>query len=141
MSKQRTYAESLARRCRHFSGLMQKTCRAGVAYADIRDESAGPGNGYRFPCFSDDGACTSCPSASFLTPEEVAEREAKSRRSTQRICTVRAAIVAHTEGKRGVGGSIPCPCCEGGTVRFSVSGYNGHIHAQCSTKGCAAWME
>lgn len=138
MRERRTYAESLARRCRHFNGLINDACRVGVSYEAIRDDSETP---YRYPCFGDSGACTTCPSASFLTPEEVADREAASKRSMERVCTVRAAIVAHTGGKRGVGGSIPCPCCEGGTVHFSVSGYNGHIHAQCSTKGCAAWME
>ena len=27
------------------------------------------------------------------------------------------------------------------TLQFSRSGYNGHIHAKCSTDKCVAWME
>lgn len=38
-------------------------------------------------------------------------------------------------------GNMKCPVCETGNLRYSRAAYNGHIHAQCSTKGCVAWME
>jgi hypothetical protein len=39
-------------------------------------------------------------------------------------------------------GTIDCPACNGvKTLRFSRAGYNGHIHAGCTTEGCVRWME
>lgn len=38
-------------------------------------------------------------------------------------------------------GSINCPVCNEGKLHYSRAGYNGHVHAQCSTNGCVAWME
>lgn len=59
----------------------------------------------------------------------------------------RAAIVEHLGGpwKKGTPsavGKIDCPVCGGKeTLAFRRAGYNGHIHAQCSTDGCVSWME
>jgi len=58
-----------------------------------------------------------------------------------RMMTARAVIVAHTEGKRGVGGVIECPVCKTGKLRFSVARCNGHVHAACTTDKCVRWME
>lgn len=38
-------------------------------------------------------------------------------------------------------GIMPCPCCKVGTLRYSRAAYNGHIHGNCTTTGCVAWME
>lgn len=38
-------------------------------------------------------------------------------------------------------GVITCPICGTGKLRYSRAGYNGHVHARCSTDGCVAWME
>ena len=38
-------------------------------------------------------------------------------------------------------GEITCPVCKTGKLRYSRFGYNGHVHARCSTKDCVAWME
>jgi hypothetical protein len=38
-------------------------------------------------------------------------------------------------------GKMPCPICGVGTLRYSRSSYNGHVHAQCSTETCVSWME
>jgi hypothetical protein len=73
--------------------------------------------------------------------EGAIKREAEFEESVKRVGVARAAIVEHTRGQRGVSGQMKCPCCEGGTLGFSVAGYNGHIHARCSTPGCANWME
>lgn len=37
-------------------------------------------------------------------------------------------------------GKTACPICSG-ELRYSRAGYNGHVHAKCSTDGCVAWME
>ena len=58
-----------------------------------------------------------------------------------KISDARKSIVAHSKGKRGVHGSLSCPICSEGVLKYSVSGYNGHIHAGCSTPGCVRWIE
>jgi hypothetical protein len=40
-----------------------------------------------------------------------------------------------------VAGDIQCPVCTTGKLHYRISNYNGHIHAQCDTKGCVRWME
>ena len=41
----------------------------------------------------------------------------------------------------GGAGSVPCPICQTGQLRYSVAGYNGHMHAACTTPNCMSWME
>jgi hypothetical protein len=38
-------------------------------------------------------------------------------------------------------GSIKCPICNLGELRYSRASYNGHVHARCSNKTCVSWME
>ncbi len=35
---------------------------------------------------------------------------------------------------------IECPVCKG-RLHLAQSSINGHVHGQCETKGCVAWME
>ena len=51
-------------------------------------------------------------------------------------------VVAEWRKKPPVGKSevIACPAC-GGKLHLSQSSYNGHVHGQCETSGCASWME
>lgn len=86
-----------------------------------------------------------------MTAEEKAE-EAEFELQFQNIEKARAAIVAHLGGpwKRQKGGGarpdesgrVDCPVCgKPATLGFRRSGYNGHIHARCTTEGCMSWME
>lgn len=50
----------------------------------------------------------------------------------------RRVIRARTRG--GDGGTMPCPCCVHGSLRYRVS-RTGHISATCSTPGCVSWVE
>lgn len=38
-------------------------------------------------------------------------------------------------------GEMQCPVCKAGKLRYSRAGYNGHVHAACSTETCVRWME
>lgn len=144
-----------AGKCVHYNGTVNDCCGAGVNYRDL----AGPADGWanRLPCHSPEyrtGRGMSLPVADQVavcekrqepTAAEVDEDEAWLNARMERMVKIRDAIVAHLggpwkKGKPSAGGSITCPCC-GGTVGFSRSGYNGHIHAGCSTEGCARWME
>lgn len=132
--------------CKHYHGLANgDECRAGVKY-----DLVVLGKGTKecsYPCFKDRNPLgATCEHCVFETPDETAARKAEQAKAFERMGKVRAAIVTHLggpwkKGMKGNAGSISCPCCDGGCVNFSRSGYNGHIHASCSTPDCAAWME
>lgn len=53
----------------------------------------------------------------------------------------RRAIIRRV-GRKGDGTSstIPCPCCEHGSLRFTIF-RTGHVSGHCSTEGCVSWDE
>lgn len=67
--------------------------------------------------------------------------ETKRDPTVERYLAARKAITDKHGKKRGIRGEMPCPCCENGTLRYSIAGYNGHIWGQCSSPGCASWIE
>ena len=133
--------------CKHYRAMSDHTtCEAGVQYAKFR--------GLRFdqkPCFWHQSAGEApppgCHLALFPTEEEIAEEEEEMRVRLEGIANARQAIVEHLGGpwKKGIAGSrgsIDCPVCGvGAALHFTRAGSNGHIHAQCETQGCVAWME
>ena len=38
-------------------------------------------------------------------------------------------------------GEIDCPVCKNGKLKYSRSGYSGHVHAHCTSGICVSWME
>lgn len=128
--------------CRHFNGIQHKTCEAGITYAHGSATVA-------MPCLPDlvHGRKTwGCDQFQVMTQEE-AEREAdEAIAAMNRTMNARIAAKDDAEAKgfgRGKGGtgSLKCPACDSGTLRYSVAGINGHMHARCSTAGCVSWME
>lgn len=135
--------EQKLNKCRHFNGTQNDTCKAGVKYEDVRDKDK-----RGLPCFRDDlGGGKHCDKCEFKTEAEVDAEVEESNKRFQSTMTARKAIVDHLGGpwKKGVGGAsgaIDCPVCKiPKALKFSRAGYNGHIHAQCATKGCVCWME
>lgn len=123
--------------CKHFTGIMYRKCDEGIAYKDVRRTDCQP---YRFACLPD-GADIHCASREYPTAQEVDVKEEAIALRLRNILTARKAIDKHTSGRRGVQGKMTCPVCGTGTLSYSVAGYNGHIHAQCSTPECVAWLE
>lgn len=130
--------------CNHYSGMHQKEqCGAGVRFDSLSNYGT-----REFmdscPCFGPRGGCEH---AEYPTAEELAAAEAEFAKRFEGTVNARAAIVESLGGpwKRGMpaaSGVIDCPVCDGEkSLRFSRSGYNGHIHAACSTDGCVSWME
>ena len=131
--------------CKHYNGTVNDECRAGVKYELVLLGKGTPQ--CSFPCFKDRNPLgATCEKLAFETPEETAIRKADQEKRFERMGKVRAAIVATLggpwkKGMKGSVGSITCPACGTGNVNFTRSGYNGHVHAKCSTADCAAWME
>ena len=131
--------------CNHFRAMSEhKTCEAGCSYDDFK------GMGFdKQPCFMKNGIKRpGCDKAEFPTPEEIAAEDAEIHRSMENISKARQAIVAHLGGPwvrnhtPGATGVIDCPVCGAKqSLRFTRAGYNGHIHAGCTTKECVGWME
>lgn len=121
--------------CRHFTGVMNETCAVGVVYRSVRDTS-GPGMA-RWPC-TGAGCPIVCDKKEPRTAEEI---DAEDREFADRIAhflPARTAIIATKQRA----GAVDCPKCGGnGALRFTVSSYNGHVHAACNTEGCLSWME
>ena len=122
-------------RCKHFNGVLNKVCRAGVTY-----------NALSLPalavCCHNEGECVKRERP---TSEELEAENKRFKEAFERVAKARKAIVDLLEAsgnKKGEGaaGTTKCPCC-GGRLGFSKAGSNGHIHALCSTAGCVSWME
>lgn len=131
--------------CKHFRSMSEhKTCAAEVVYESLK----GIDFDHR-PCFCKPGEPPNagCSLAEFPTAEELAAEEEEFRKRFEAIGKARKAIVDSLGGpwKRGMAGSqgdIDCPVCGGQkSLRFSRAGYNGHIHAGCTTQNCVRWME
>lgn len=85
--------------CRHYSGMMNKVCDAGVEYDSIKDTSVVP---YRWHCINADTAIQ-CAKREEYTPEEIAEQKRKA-------AAFLAGLVGFWDGTSDV-----CPQC-GATV-------------------------
>ena len=128
--------------CKHYhgrfgpNGKAVRTCDAGVNFDEMLAGRKPIGN---MPCIRDPGA-PSCPKADYPTPEEAAAIDAAIEASVQRSFKVAAEVVKASKRKPG-SGTIPCPACGKGTVHYSVSSYNRHIWAKCTTPECVSFME
>jgi len=138
--------------CRHYSGspaigMGIESCRAGVMYEQF--DVDGESKLQALPCFSKNGLDT-CDKREFPSQEEIEIEEAEIDQISNYFVIVKTAILIDTtilintgeliEGK-GYAGSIPCPRCENGTVRYAIAAHNHHINASCSTDGCVSWRE
>lgn len=134
--------------CKHYRAASNHAdCEAGVRYDTFKGTTGGI---LAWPCLrrGDQPEPCTCPLALFPTPEEIAAEDAEREARSQRIGMAREAIVKHLGGPwskkhpKGGAGTIDCPACGAAkTLSFTRAGYNGHIHAGCSTPGCVRWME
>lgn len=130
--------------CIHYRAMSEHdTCEAGVLYDSLKHLALA-----KRPCFRDKGEAIrpGCDKVEYPTTEQEAAYEAEMQQRFKNITDARTAIVDHLggpwkKGMGGTGGAIDCPVCKTGQLKFSRSGYNGHIHAACTTEGCVAWME
>lgn len=132
--------------CKHFCGTVEPVCGAGV---NIRELAGGPDYGWctRLPCNShlgerDPSAVVHCDKYEEPTPEEIAEEELFMAQMMDRhiqsapwVDSIRRAYAG-----KDAAGTDRCPICAA-PIYWSISAYNGHVHATCSTDGCLRFME
>lgn len=139
------FIKSALASCRHFNGVQNKKCKAGVPYLEWKqgvEERAMP----CIPKHINGRETWPCELFEIMSQAD-AEREAD-----ERIVIMnrgaKARQAAHADAKakglgkgRGGVGQIACTGCDGGTLHYSVAAYNGHMHGRCTTPGCVSWME
>ena len=120
--------EQIARKCIHLSGVMDKVCRAGVCYADVRVEPyEGP---YKFPCLKQGGECSL---AEFRTSGQIKDEVERIEGSGLKLAKAVAIIKDHYAKTKEQTGQVPCVC--GGELHYIVVHINGHVWAKCNSCG------
>jgi hypothetical protein len=120
--------EQIARKCIHFNGVMEKVCKAGIKYEDVRVEpDEGP---YKFPCLKQGGEC-SC--AQFRTPEEVKEKISSIESDGVKVLIAIITVKDHFKKTKERSGKVACEC--GGDLHYAIAIINNHVWAKCSACG------
>lgn len=118
--------EQISRKCIHFNGVMEKVCKAGVNYKDVRETP--PTGPYKFPCLKQGGECKH---AQFTTDEEVKDKVAAIESGGVKAMIAIASIKTHVKETNQQTGQIPCQC--GGNLHYTVAQINGHVWAKCDS--------
>ena len=113
--------------CRHFNGILNPVCRAGVPYLTLGNDPP-----KTWPCNRNGGG--SCLHRSLPTQEEV---DAYTKEMDESITRTLAIVNKIPPGRSG---KMPCPNCRS-TIHWYRAARNGHLHAKCETKGCFAVMQ
>jgi len=80
--------------------------------------------------------------AAIPNPTEIAEGEKEFALFMEAVHAAKDDAKSKGFGRGSAGrGSIACPACKTGTLRYSVAAVNGHMHGACTTENCARWME
>jgi hypothetical protein len=123
----KTLEEQIACKCIHFNGVMNKECKVGIKYSEVRVEGEGP---YKFPCLKQGGEC-SC--AEFMTNEQVKEEMKSIEIDGAKVLIAMISIKDHYAKTKKQSGKIACEC--GGELHYTVAQINGHVWAKCNSCG------
>lgn len=155
--------------CRHFNGIQNTCCRAGVNYRAAFDPKDEGGFMLRAPCFQFNvrpahgrGTYIRAGEATITTPVERRgqteipcamlslptheECEADRTESDNHFERTKMALKiasdwrVHPKPDTNRHGVVECPICKG-RLHLSQAAYNGHVHGACETPGCVEWME
>lgn len=120
--------------CKHFTGVSNETCKAGVRYDDVKP----------LPCITEylRGKPRVCDKYEEPSADEVAAYRAMLDASMERHAKAAPVLMELRKKYKGQSwrGTIDCPVCDG-RLHISIAGYNGHMHGRCETAGCLSWME
>lgn len=128
-------------RCVFFTGTQQKVCKAGVNYDDAKGTDGRGLACLKWDTATDSNEQPTCDKRRWTSREEAEAEIVASDASFARVSTCLKAIRAKHGKARGLRDSMPCPTGCGGTLHYSIAGYNGHVHGQCTTDRCASWMQ
>lgn len=132
--------ERRAASCVHFTGFnADGACKAGIRYDSLGKPSLLP----CIPAFRDAEAHLrpSCPKFEAIGMERVIADDAEFEVFSRRTSKARDAIIRHHKDTGHNMSSFQCPICSLGQLHYSIARSNGHVRAQCTTKGCINWIE
>jgi len=132
--------------CKHFNGMMNKACDAGVVYDTVTIDPKAPGSAYRKPCIQwdkwqrlDGSQCTpeqlaeyakrgTCSKFELPSEEELKAHELAITAMLNRMGKVAPLIKRVKTEHKGESwqGIFECPCC-GNNLWMSHAAYNGHV--------------
>jgi nitrate reductase alpha subunit len=136
MFQRKTLAERYKGKCKHFTGVMEKSCAVGIEYHSFTDS---------IPClppFKPDMKQSSCASFMEYTPEEIAAIEHEQKAWFERFAKAGpliARIKKENKGKNTQGIDL-CPVCAG-KLHWTHAGISGHVWGKCETPSCLSWIE
>lgn len=120
--------EQIARKCIHFTGIMDKVCKMGILYSNVRvDDGDGP---YKFPCLKQGGECAM---AKFRTEQEVKDKVAEIEESINKAIIAFLSVKDHYAKTKEQTGKVPCQC--GGELHYTRVNINGHFWVKCNSCG------
>lgn len=141
--------------CKHFCGLRDKKCNAGIAYDDVTPRPKEPGCALRIPCHlpgkfdglsarqrEEENKRGTCEKFELPTDAEIAKYNADVKRIVEmHMKSVPfAAEMRKKYREKGFADIVECPICRG-RMHFTVSNYNGHTSGKCETEGCLNYIE
>lgn len=142
--------------CKHFCGLRDKKCNAGVVYDSVTPRPGEPGCALRIPCHlperfaarfnerqrSEQDQRGTCDKFELPSDEEIAKHEAEIKAVIERHMRMEPFIrdMRMKHRKDGFRGIVECPVCKG-KLHFTVSNYNGHTSGRCESENCVNYIE
>lgn len=129
--------EQIENKCIHFTGMINKECKKGVKYEDVKVKTERP---FKIPCLLDSDLGTgSCAFCEFPSPEQVKKEVDEIKERGRKMMGAYSAVKGHYEKHKKRKNKMECPDCKG-DLHYTVAKINGHIWAKCS--GCGlGWME
>lgn len=129
--------EQIESKCKHFTGLLDDKCAAGVVYDKVRKK------GLRgIPCLkhSDNGG--ECEKCQWKTEEEIQARLDEINAHTEKFKATLPIIKKVKEQHKGEDwqGTEDCPVCEA-PLHLRHAKINGHVWGKCETDNCVSFME
>lgn len=150
--KMKTLREQLERKCVHFNGIQNDTCRAGCHY-DKMDEGRRVPYRAALPCFKVNQEeqqvldargveQASCEHRRFPTDEEIVAAENEMNDAIEKVLLAQRVIEPIRKEHAGENWSdvLECPNCKG-RLHVRHAACNGHVRAKCETEGCVSWVE
>lgn len=127
--------------CVHFSGVMERTCKAGVDLSSVTPE------GCSVPCIAPLGGRKQgeCSRRELPTREaakaKVLQRDAEFEDGERKMRILAPVLnVWRSTSAHGKSEVIACPVCSG-RLTLSKSIRNGHVSGRCDTPGCIHFIE
>lgn len=124
----KTLKEQIKCKCIHFTGMMNKTCKAGMNYQEVADPGSRP---IKLPCFKEgEMSGGNCDKSEFLSDEEATKKANEIKSDGAKTMLAMIAVKEHVRSMGTIVGNIKCPSC-GGELKYAQAP-NKHTRGNCA---------